>query len=222
MNFKKIFAILALTASWIGVATAQSTTYRLNSAGNYSSVTNYANNCPAGLTCANYTTSMTQTGSFTLSSPVGANLVNATITPTAYSFSDGINTYSNTDAGSRINHFKLTTNGSGNITSTDIVLSKWLSVTNGGVNDRVSYFGSSTGFSSNNERCTAVSTSGGLNTCSSSLGPVYNDGGSSARGATAASITPEAPSAIPTLSEWALIFLASLMAMFAIRRKFRQ
>jgi hypothetical protein len=111
MNFKKIFAILALTASWIGVATAQSTTYRLNSAGNYSSVTNYTN-CPAGQTCANYTTSMTQTGSFTLSSPVGANLVNATITPTAYSFSDGINTYSNTDAGSRINHFKLTTNGS--------------------------------------------------------------------------------------------------------------
>jgi hypothetical protein len=29
---------------------------------------------------------------------------------------------------------------------------------------------------------------------------------------------PVAPAAIPTLGEWAMIFLASLMAMFGIRR----
>jgi hypothetical protein len=37
-----------------------------------------------------------------------------------------------------------------------------------------------------------------------------------------ASAAPATPAAIPTLSEWAMIFLASLMAMFAIRRVRRQ
>jgi hypothetical protein len=34
--------------------------------------------------------------------------------------------------------------------------------------------------------------------------------------------TSSAPAAIPTLSEWAMIFLVNLMAMFAIRRVRRQ
>jgi hypothetical protein len=34
--------------------------------------------------------------------------------------------------------------------------------------------------------------------------------------------TPPTPAAIPTLGEWAMIFMASLMAMFAIRRMRRQ
>lgn len=35
-------------------------------------------------------------------------------------------------------------------------------------------------------------------------------------------IAPRAPVAVPTLSEWAMIFLASLMALFAVRRMRRQ
>lgn len=41
-------------------------------------------------------------------------------------------------------------------------------------------------------------------------------------GNVSASAAPAAPAAIPTLSEWAMIFLASLMAMLAIRRVRRQ
>jgi hypothetical protein len=37
-----------------------------------------------------------------------------------------------------------------------------------------------------------------------------------------ASLTFSAAAAIPTLGEWAMIFMASLMAMFAIRRMRRQ
>ena len=300
MNFKKIFAALVLTAASHGIALAQSTTYLVNSSGSYSSFLNFSS-CPAGQPCANFTTSMTQGGSFTVSSPLGTSLNNAIITPTAYSFSDGINTYSNTDAGSRIHHFKVTTNGLGNITSTDIFLSRWLSGANGTINDRVSFFVSSDGSSYNNDKCLIVSTSGGLNTCTGSVGNNTQTGFSRASGATVtwsppsytvggavsglgtgqsvvlknnagddltvnangaftfstaiisasayavtvgtqptnqtctvtngagtasgnvtnvmvACVSAPAAEAIPTLSEWAMIFMASLMAMFGYTR----
>jgi PEP-CTERM motif-containing protein len=55
------------------------------------------------------------TGSFTLSSALGANLSNVTISPVSYSFTDGLST--NTDANSVVDNFQISTDGAGNITA---------------------------------------------------------------------------------------------------------
>ncbi len=52
-------------------------------------------------------------GSFSVSTALGANLVNYTVAPTSYSFADGLST--NTDQNSQVNTFTVSTDGSGNI-----------------------------------------------------------------------------------------------------------
>ncbi|HEY4009301.1 MAG TPA: PEP-CTERM sorting domain-containing protein, partial [Acidobacteriaceae bacterium] len=64
-----------------------------------------------------YTTSDRVTGSFLVSSPLGDNF-NGTVTPTGYSFSDGVNTDDPTDSG--IVDFAITTDATGEITSWNI------------------------------------------------------------------------------------------------------
>lgn len=59
-----------------------------------------------------YTTSMNETGSFNLATPLGNNF-SGLITPTAFSFSDGRNTI--TDSNASESSFNLTTDGSGTI-----------------------------------------------------------------------------------------------------------
>jgi hypothetical protein len=59
-------------------------------------------------------------GSLTLSSPLPANLSGATITPSAFSFSDGVGTIMNSSVGLFINSFTVTTNSAGQITAWDI------------------------------------------------------------------------------------------------------
>jgi len=64
-------------------------------------------------------------GSFTVSSPLAAGLVNATITPTSFSFTDGLNTLTNlntTGAFDQANFLLFSTNGAGQITQWEIIL----------------------------------------------------------------------------------------------------
>jgi hypothetical protein len=65
-----------------------------------------------------YTTSDSITGSFDLSSPLAANFVGS-ISPTSFSFSDGINTI---NTGNFSDVFQVTTDAAGKINSWDIVL----------------------------------------------------------------------------------------------------
>jgi hypothetical protein len=64
-----------------------------------------------------YTTSDSVTGSFSVTSPLGDNF-SGTVTPTWYSFSDGVQTDDPTDSG--IVNFDITTDATGAITGWDI------------------------------------------------------------------------------------------------------
>jgi len=64
-------------------------------------------------------------GWFTVSSPLAANLTNATITPTSFSFTDGLNTLTNlntTGTFDQANFLLFSTNGAGQITQWEIIL----------------------------------------------------------------------------------------------------
>jgi hypothetical protein len=67
-----------------------------------------------------YTTRDSVQGSLTLSSPLAANLSQVTITPSAFSFSDGVGTIANSSVGVFNNYFKVSTNSAGQITAWDI------------------------------------------------------------------------------------------------------
>lgn len=214
------FIAIAFLLCVFGVANAQ-TTYTAT-VSSYTSVSNFIS-CPAGQTCENYTTSMSQSGSFTVSTPLAPNLLNSNIAAmvTSYSFSDGINTYSSTELDSRLNQIRVTTDGSGVITNAVINLVKWLSGANGShvSGDRYSFILLGTQ-SVNNQTCNVVENSpeGDSETCFTSAG---NQGASVALGGVvtwSSAVASTAIQPIPTLSEWAMIIMASLMAFFAIRK----
>lgn len=215
---------LAFLLFWfvMGLANAQ-VTYAPTVA-NYTTVTDFTS-CPVGETCTNYTTAMNQSGSFTVATALAPNLSNTNIAAsvTSYSFSDGINTYSSANASDRIYRFTVTTDGAGNITSAQILLEKWLAGTSPhSSGDKFSYI-SVGSLSVNNGTCTTVGASlaGIADSCLAEGGGT----GRSQASAPAASwvrITPSQPVSVPTLSEWAMIIMASLMAMFAFARMRKQ
>jgi hypothetical protein len=90
-----------------GMALAQVTQYSATVTP-YASVNNFtAAPCPVGQSCVNFTTSMTQSGSFTVAAPLAPNLTSVDIHASvlSYSFSDGVNTYSSIDPSSRLYFF---------------------------------------------------------------------------------------------------------------------
>ena len=69
-----------------------------------------------------YTTTDSVTGSFTVSIALGDSLTNVSVTPSAYTFTDGVNTYTN--ANSTIADFSVSTSATGAIANwyVDLVL----------------------------------------------------------------------------------------------------
>ncbi len=64
-------------------------------------------------------------GSFTVSSPLAGGLINATITPTSFSFTDGLNTLTNlntTGGGDQANFLLFSTNSFAQITQWEVIL----------------------------------------------------------------------------------------------------
>src|ERR1700679_2629755 len=106
MAIKWIMAASLIAAS--GAATAQ-VTYDY-SGSNFTSV--------KGL----YATTDSVQGSLTLSSALAANLSGATIAPSAFSFSDGVGTITNSSVGIFNNYFIVSTNSTGQITAWHINL----------------------------------------------------------------------------------------------------
>lgn len=134
---------------------------------NYSFAIPFTAPCTIG-TCANYTTSMHFAGSFTTASPLAANLVNAHVEAqvTSFSFSDGINTYTSSDANARLVNLQFSTDASGvpTPTSTFIQVQQWTTGTNPHTtSDRVNQsFIDFNADSFNNAGCSLVGTSNGV------------------------------------------------------------
>ena len=178
------------------------------------------------LVTGTYTTSMQITGSFTTAAPLAPNLSDVDITGqvTSYSFSDGVNTYTNSDINARIFAFKVSTDASGTITYWGIVLKLWESGTSPhSTGDKISFMSTmlSTVWGANDRAydeitCITVgdsSYSGVSDVCiveaaGSWLGSATVNATGSWTSQTAATAT-----SIPTLSEWGMIILSSLLAL---------
>lgn len=206
---------------------AQSTTYVATATGNYTALINFTL-CVAG-PCQNFNTGIGASGSFTTSAPLAANLSAANVAPlvTAFSFSDGIHTYSSGDPAARIFLFNVSTNASGAITATDIRIQRWLTGTSPHVpGDRHSWiFFQATGEVDHNAQCLTVGASpaGVLDSCVLVLGA--DTSRSLAFGSTRAwAVATSAVTAVPTLAEWGLVLMGVLMGVAALaplNRRFR-
>jgi len=217
-NWFAAFVLLCTAA----VAHAQPTTYVATATGNYTLLTNFTL-CVTG-PCQNFNTGIGASGSFTTSAPLAANLAGANITPlvTAFSFSDGIHTYSSTDLAARIFLFNVSTNASGAITTTDIRIQRWLTGTSPHVpGDRHSWiFFQATGEVDHNAECLTVAASpaGVADSCTLVLGADTSRSlafGSARVWSIAAAPVASAAISVPTLSEWGVILLVGLVALAA-------
>lgn len=218
---KAIFAVYCYVVLMLFGSSAYAATYTVSPSGNYTSKADFTAPCAAG-TCANFSLAMNVSGTFNVPT-LAANLVNSEIgaTLTSFSFNDGINTYSSADPAVRIGRFQVTTNASGALTSANILVEKWLTgATPHTTADYFSLFsisGSSVAQVYHNTRCAGLGTapSGVTDFC------VINSSGtqlSEAQGATVSYSgggAPVAATPVPTLNEYALMLLASLMAGFA-------
>ena len=81
-----------------------------------------------------YTTADKITGSLEIAAPLASNLTEAVITPTSFTFTDGVNTYTNGNAGS---DFRFWTNGSGEIIFWHVNLQKYNPEVGGGTFQRL-------------------------------------------------------------------------------------
>jgi hypothetical protein len=187
--------------------------------------------------CANYTSAMRVTGSFTTYSPLPANLptgTNISALVIEFNFSDGINTYSSDDPNVWRDQIRASTDSTGNIKNTGsgdspVNLGIWLTgTTPHKAGDRVGTIQASYSTAAgNNAPCTVVGTSpaGDSPACTASA----SDGSSSGTmtmpippGTWTKTVTPNPAVPTPTISEWNLILLATVLclgAIWALRRR---
>ncbi|WP_242421499.1 IPTL-CTERM sorting domain-containing protein [Acidovorax sp. Root267] len=219
IHFRHWMAALALLLA-AGWAHAQATIYSATSTSPYTSKSDFSL-CGAG-PCQNFTLTMGPSGSFTTSSPLPGGLISANIFPliTAFSLSDGINTYSSADPAVRVVQVLVTTDPSGVVVNTNIFIARWLTGTSPHVvNDRVSRIQIAGGIGSalHNIRCgaVAVAPSGVPDACTASFPDTSASGAGLAAVAWAAAPAPS-PASIPTLSEWGLILMAGLLVLASL------
>lgn len=145
---------------------AQAATYQFTGP-LYSVVTDYTFPCSTG-NCANYVAAaMGVSGHFTTAAPLAANLAGTSVLAqvSAYSFSDGLHTFTSADPGTRVSTFVVWTDVGGNITDSNIIVSRWQDNLAGphGVGDRIDLLsarstGAVIGF--NNLRCDTIGVNG--------------------------------------------------------------
>ena len=187
------------------------TTYSYTSGGNYIEF----------LGAPIYNSTMRITGSVTTSSPLPANLSAADIGPTgsnlltAWSFNDGINTYTNANSALGFGPVTATTNASGNITDFTIAVFTPKVAVLGQATSGVSIYGLPTAYS--NVFCAVVVN----NACNS-----LNGGGENAAIAeadfgqfTTVALAPPTPAPAGTPFTWICIATAIVLAASARRRR---
>ena len=218
-----LFALIL--CGFFGLATAQVSQYTVI-APPYTEVFDFTPPCPDGQMCANFTPAMGHSGSFTVASPLAPNLAFQDISSllTAYSFSDGINTYSSTDVNSRIYLFAVETDAQGQVTDAQIFLERWLTGTNGAhvPGDRFSIMALGL-IGYHNAICAevAASPSNGTELCAELTN---EDEALSAAGYSGPSLAWSRASlsdqivSVPTLSQWALLAMVFFMMLLVIAK----
>ncbi|MBK6960369.1 MAG: IPTL-CTERM sorting domain-containing protein [Gammaproteobacteria bacterium] len=200
----------------------------------YASKIDFTSPCGTG-PCANYALGQNITGQFTTAAPLPPNLFFADVhaNVTSYSFTDGVNSYSSSDPNTRLHVFAISTDAAGNILAATswVQIQLWLTGSSPHApGDRAAVLGGCrpAGGCTGGGEDRAVPTSpvlqckllgrGGNIAPDSCSGGMPDISVSSANVAASSfgtwSILAESP--IPTLSEWALILLALLVAGFAL------
>ncbi len=168
------------------------------------------------------------TGSFTTAAPLSANLNNALITVTSYSFNDGSagQAYASTDPEIFVAvPFRATTDANGDLVSARFEVARWQtagphSVTATNQNSRFDIIRVQPGDSSAKSDRNCLVLNGGLTACTSSDDDFENESHVTSGG----SWLSPAPNPVPTLSEWAMILfglaLAAGAAITVQRRRF--
>lgn len=215
-------AVYALAAGLLTslAASAQAATYPFNGPA-YSAVFNFTAPCGAGA-CAGYTLGMNVSGWFATATPLAPHLVSADISGqvSGYSLANGLITIADSDPGARVGQFQVSTDASGRITDSAISVSRWQDNLAGPhvPGNRVDFVTADTFSSatSHNRLCAVV---GAGDRCTS----VTSDASSSVADYPVGLVWTQALSttAVPTLSETALLLLAGLMAAGVGRRALR-
>lgn len=222
--------LIGLVTAWIsalalwaaaGAATAQSTTYEIESP-TYVSLTN-APACTLA-ECFNYTSAMRVQGTITFAAPLAPNLTLADVGPqvTGFSLNDGVRTYA---PGPNINLHSafVTTNGTGTVTAFRFIVQKLTGppFQEGITDDPNSYISAvavvqNSATASNNRQCVtrgAGPSAASLSTAAGSCTASQSDNQTSlATVGAPVTFQVAAPAPVPTLSEWAFLALCLLLA----------
>jgi hypothetical protein len=224
-------AFLGLAAA-IAASASSGATVNITSTGNYTAFSNYTSCTTApAVPCANFLPGQNVSGTFTTSGPLPANAINLEVGSlvTAYSFSNGLDVIASSDSAARLNTLRVSTDASGNVTAVNnLQASLWLSgATPHTPGDRVSYVFvvGSLGNGMHNASCFTVTTgaSGVPDTCTSvAASDTSRSQANSAPVSLTPPVVPAGPVAIPTLSQWGTMLMASLLGLFAFLRLRRQ
>ena len=220
----RIFVVLGFLCSAFA---AHATTYQFSAPAYGPAPTGYLNftpPCTHGSYCGNYDATMRVTGSFTTASPLAANLVNAEIYPqvTSFRFTDGIAAYDSSFPFSRVNRFRVTTNAAGQITGSDIIIMNWQ---DGGAGPHV---GSTNRFDTISVVAASAAVGGlfinancdivgpGALVADDCVGATFDDDTSFASSPSGTWTTLLESTAVPTLSESAVLVLSGLLILVVL------
>ncbi len=211
----RLFACLCVMIGAISLAGgAQAQTTYTYTGVTYTSTTNFTPACGVG-SCVNFPPAGSISGSFTTALPLEPNLASSNVAPlvTAYSFSDGINTYT-AGPNDRLAYFQVTTDGTGAITGSLIVMEKWATASHL-AGDRLGFariFNILGDFAQHNVSCAVVGAGddGTGDACTIPTGGVDT----SASDATApyGSWVSVTVAPVPTVGEWTLLLIGLVLA----------
>lgn len=211
--------LMAVVLALSGLA-AHAATYSYTGP-NYTTFTVRIPPCGTG-SCADYTVAMRVQGTFTTAAPLPPNLGFQDLTPlvTAFSFSDGVQTFSSGDPLVRLYMIRGSTDAGGAITNFDFIAQRWQTAGPHAPGDRVDFVTANDNMSvgDHNLSCTTVgpSSNGTLDTCTTSAADTdYSNGFELSGALPVLAVAPPAvagPVSVPTLGELGLWLLMAVMA----------
>jgi hypothetical protein len=223
-RLRRLLLVLVAGLATAAAAHAQSALYSF-SAPAYTTTSNHtAADCsPVIGGCVTYTAGLSVSGSFTMATAIPASF-SGSVTPTSWSFSNGVNTLSSSSPAARIS-ITATTNGSGVLTSATLNANQWLdglgsghasdaAINNTSSNIRTNYvqiFSNGTGSGISQSGCFTISP---VDRCGGFLFDSYSSGGNFSGGTWTTTI----PAPVPTLSQWAMALLMGLLGVAGFLR----